>query len=36
MKNGQCCRYRRPLLGAILASAVILAINAWVVTRLAG
>jgi hypothetical protein len=36
MKDGQCCKYRAPLLGAILASAVILAINAWVVTRIAG
>ncbi len=36
MKGGPCCKYRGPLIGAILASAVVLAINAWVVTRLAG
>ncbi len=36
MKNGSCCKYRAPLLGAIVVSAVILAINAWVVTHFAG
>ena len=36
MKRGDCCKYRAQLLAVIAASGVALAINAWVVMRLAG